>query len=210
MSLSRTIHIVDDDEAVRESTSLLLEIAGHEVVTHVSGVAFLKVLENAEPGCILLDIQMPEMGGLEVQAELKALGCEWPVIVLTGHGDIAVAVQAMKNGAFDFLEKPYENDLLLETLNDAFERLEANVEESARVSQAKALIEMLSNRELQVLRALLAGLPNKLIAYELDLSVRTVEIYRANVMSKLNARGLSTAVRIAMAAGLQPLEERKP
>ena len=209
MSESRLVHIVDDDEAVRESAAILLDSAGYEAETHVSGVAFLETLQTAKPGCIFLDIHMPGMTGLEVQAELKARDVNWPVIVLTGQGDVGIAVQAMKNGAFEFIEKPYRNDALMETLDDAFEKLEAHTQESSRVAAAKTLIDTLTPRELQVMQALLGGLPNKLIAYELDLSVRTVEIYRANVMAKLKARGLSTAVRIALAAGVQPLEERR-
>ncbi len=208
MSESRLVHIVDDDEAVRESAATLLDSAGYEAETHVSGVDFLETLESAKPGCILLDIHMPGITGLEVQAELKARNVNWPVIVLTGQGDVGIAVQAMKNGAFEFIEKPYRNDALMETLDDAFEKLEAHTQESSRVAAARILIDTLTPRELQVMQALLGGLPNKLIAYELDLSVRTVEIYRANVMAKLKARGLSTAVRIALAAGVQPLHER--
>ena len=209
MTNTRLVHVVDDDEAVRESAAILLGSAGYEVATHASGVAFLEGLEGAAPGCLLLDIHMPGMTGLQVQGELKARKMTWPVIVLTGQGDIGIAVQAMKNGAFEFLEKPYRNEVLLETLAEAFETLELTVQETSHAANARALVDGLTIREREVMRALLAGLPNKLIAYELDLSVRTVEIYRANVMTKLKARGLSTAVRIAMAAGLQPLEERR-
>ena len=207
MSESRTVHVVDDDEAVRESASILLDSAGYDVVTHASGVEFLAAVGKMPPGCVLLDIHMPGLTGLQVQGELKSRRVDWPIIVLTGQGDVNIAVQAMKNGAFEFLEKPYKNDMLLATLAEAFDTLEVRNHESARVAEAKALVDGLAPRERQVMQGLLAGLPNKLIAYELDLSVRTVEIYRANVMGKLKARGLSTAVRIAMAAGLQPLEE---
>lgn len=207
MAAARTVHVVDDDDAVRESASILLDSAGYEVVTHASGVAFLDAVDGLAPGCILLDIHMPGLTGLQVQGRLKARGLDWPIIVLTGQGDVGIAVQAMKNGAFEFLEKPYRNEVLLETLADAFDTLEARTQESARVTEARALVDGLAPRERQVMQGLLAGLPNKLIAYELDLSIRTVEIYRANVMGKLKARGLSTAVRIAMAAGLEPLEE---
>jgi two-component system response regulator FixJ len=209
MTTPRLVHIVEDDRAVRESAAILLESAGFDVETHASGVAFLKEIGGATPGCVLLDIHMPGITGLQVQAELKERGIDWPVVVLTGQGDVGIAVQAMKNGAFEFLEKPYKNETLLETLQSAFEMFEAHSAQSERSATARALIDGLTPREREVMQALLAGLPNKLIAYELDLSVRTVEIYRANVMGKLKARGLSTAVRIAMAAGLQPLEERK-
>jgi two-component system response regulator FixJ len=207
--LDRLVHIVDDDEWVRESASILLDSAGFDIMAHESGVAFLEALPGLEPGCVILDMHMPVLTGLQVQEELAARGVNWPVIVLTGQGDIGIAVQAMKNGAFEFLEKPYENEQLLQTLNEAFEKIGQLHEESARESAARSLIESLSQRELQVVQGLLAGLPNKLIAYELDLSTRTVEIYRAKAKDKLKASSLSTALRIAMTAGVQPLEERR-
>lgn len=209
MDKSNLVHLVDDDKSVRKSAAILLESAGYDVVAHVSGVAFLEVLKDQPTGCIILDMHMPVITGLQVQAELNARGVGWPVIVLTGQGDIGIAVQAMKNGAFEFLEKPYANDQLLKTLEEAFEKIDQLGEELAREASAKALIEALSQRELQIVQGLLAGLPNKLIAYELDLSTRTVEIYRANAMDKLKASSLSTALRIAMTAGVQPLEERR-
>lgn len=207
MSVDRVIHIVDDDDAVRDSAALLLEIAGYSVLTYGSGVDFLEAVSAAPAGCVLLDIHMPRMTGLEVQRVLRDRGVAWPVIVLTGQGDIGIAVQAMKGGAFEFLEKPYQNSVLLGAITEAFERLETVIEEGARAASAQALVATLTPRELQIMRGLLGGLPNKLIAHELDLSVRTVEVYRATVMDKLGARSLSTAVRIAMAAGVQPLGE---
>ena len=209
MELTRLVHIVDDDEWVRESASILLDSAGYDIVAHESGVAFLETLPELEPGCVILDMHMPVLTGLQVQEQLAARGVHWPVIVLTGQGDIGIAVQAMKNGAFEFLEKPYENNHLLQALTEAFEKIDQIHEESAREASARVRIESLSQRELQVVQGLLAGLPNKLIAYELDLSTRTVEIYRANAMDKLKASSLSTALRIAMTAGVQPLEERR-
>jgi len=209
MSDERLVHVVDDDEAVREGVSILLEASGYEVSPHESGAAFLRVLDNLSPGCVLLDIHMPEISGLEVQAALRERSVDWPVIVLTGQGDIGIAVGAMKNGAFEFIEKPYENQMLLETLQEAFDKLETLTEESAKVTRAREFISRLSQREYEIVQGLLAGLPNKIIAYELDLSVRTVEVYRANAMDKLEARGLSTAVRIALTAGVQPLEQRR-
>jgi two-component system response regulator FixJ len=205
MPSRRTLHIVDDDDDVRESAALLLESAGYAVSTYPSGIDFLEKLDPSVPACILLDIHMPQMDGIEVQRQLVERGIAFPVIVLTGRGDVSIAVQAMKYGAFEFLEKPYLNEVLLEAARDAFTKLEAAVEDRASTTQAKASIAKLTARENQVMRALLAGLPNKLIAYELDISVRTVEIYRANVMEKLDARSLSTAVRTALAAGLEPL-----
>jgi two-component system response regulator FixJ len=209
MSDDRIVHVVDDDEAVREGVSILLEASGYEVEAHESGASFLRDFDRLSPGCVLLDMHMPEISGLEVQAMLRNRGVDWPVIVLTGQGDIGIAVGAMKNGAFEFIEKPYENQMLLETLKDAFERLETLAEESAKVTRARELISRLSQREYEIVQGLLAGLPNKIIAYELDLSVRTVEVYRANAMDKLQARGLSTAIRLALTAGVQPLEEKR-
>jgi two-component system response regulator FixJ len=205
----RLVHLVDDDDAIRESAAFLLETAGYEVRTHVSGAAFLEAvgaLDGLQPCCVLLDIHMPGLSGLEVQLKLNDRGFVWPVIILTGQADIGIAIQAMKNGAFEFLEKPYQNAALLEAIAEAFSK---SVEESAKAARARALIGRLSTRERQVMQGLLAALPNKLIAYEYDLSVRTVEIYRAKVMEKLEARGLSSAVRIAIAAGLEPLSERR-
>jgi two-component system response regulator FixJ len=209
MAGSRIVYVVDDDDAVRNGVTLLLEITGHEVVAYSSGTAFLGGLSDAAPGCILLDIHMPGITGLEVQGRLRERNLSWPVVVLTGQGDVGIAVQAIRNGAFEFLEKPYQNETLLGVLKEAFEKLEALNEESTRVAEARALIAMLTNREHQVARGLLAGLPNKLIAFELDISIRTVEIDRANVMDKLRARGLSAAVRVALAAGVEPLVERR-
>jgi two-component system response regulator FixJ len=205
MPSRRTVHVVDDDEDVRESAALLLESYGFRVFTHASGVAFLAAADFDVPACILLDIHMPQVDGLEVQRRLAARGVIYPVIVLTGQGDISIAVQAMKNGAFEFLEKPYLNEVLLASVGDAFRKLEAIAEDRAADATARTLIAKLTGRETQVLSGLLAGLPNKLIAYELDISARTVEIYRANVMEKLDARSLSAAVRIALAAGVEPL-----
>lgn len=208
MTSPRTVHVVDDDDIVRDLAAITLAEAGYEVRLYESGVAFLAAAAAAAPGCILLDIHMPQIDGLGVQEALNERGLTWPVIVLTGRGDISLAVQAMKNGAFEFLQKPYEPGALKAVLDDAFEKFEAASEEAARVATAKTLIDSLSGRELQVLRGLLAGLPNKLIAYELDLSVRTVEIYRGKVMDKLGVRGLPTAIRMALAAGVEPLEEK--
>lgn len=199
------VYVVDDDDAVRDSAALLLEAAGYGVRTYASGIAFLLDAEGVLPGCVLLDIHMPQVGGLEVQDTLRARGLAFPVIVLTGQGDVGTAVRAMKNGACEFLEKPYDADRLLEAVEDAFHRMAAEAEETARVHDARAAIERLSGRESEVLQGLLAGLPNKLIAYQLGISIRTVEIYRANVMEKMGAKSLSVVVRMALDAGIEPL-----
>jgi two-component system response regulator FixJ len=203
----RLVHIVDDDEILRDVAEHQLAEAGYRVVQHSSGASFLSVLDDAEAGCVLLDMHMPEIGGLEVQQTLKSRAVDWPVIVLTAQGDVRLAVEAMKNGAFEFLQKPFDAEGLTAVLQDAFDKFEAANAEAAETQRARQLIGTLSGRELQVMQGLLAGLPNKLIAHELDLSVRTVEIYRGKVMEKLQARGLSTAVRLALAAGVEPLEE---
>ncbi|MGA0605898.1 response regulator transcription factor [Phenylobacterium sp. VNQ135] len=207
MTSTRTVHVVDDDDLLRAVAEQTLGPAGYQVIGHPTGEAFLEGLDAAAPGCVLLDIMMPGMSGLEVQAALNARDVAWPVVVLTARGGVRVAVEAMKNGAYEFLEKPYEPAALIATLDAAFDDFEAETEARAEVERAKALIGTLSARELQVMQGLLAGMPNKIIAYALGLSVRTVEIYRANVMDKLQARGLSTAVRLALAAGIEPLPD---
>lgn len=198
----RLIHIVDDEDAIRRSAGFMLRTSGFDVKTHESGVAFLREAKTAEPGCILLDIRMPEMDGLEVQRELNTRGVAMPVIVLTGHGDISIAVQAMKNGAVDFLEKPFEKAHLLEAIDRAFERLEKREDALSSEHEASVRIAALTPREQDVLRGLVRGHPNKTIAYDLGISPRTVEVHRANCMTKLEVRSLSEALRIAFAAGL--------
>jgi len=207
MDPNRTVHVVDDDELLRALAAQTLAPAGYAVTEHATGDAFLSALDEATPGCILLDIEMPGSSGLDVQAALNARKLSWPVVVLTARGGVRVAVEAMKNGAFEFLEKPYEPPALLAVLEAAFEAFEAEQAQRAQTERARALIDGLSPRELQVLQGLLAGMPSKIIAHVLGLSVRTVEIYRGHLMDKLEARSLSTAVRLALAAGVEPLEE---
>ncbi len=202
MIADRLIHIVDDEESVRRSIGFMLKTSGYQVQQWPSGVAFLKEVRNVEEGCILLDIRMPEMDGLEVQQELNQRGVTLPVIVLTGHGDVTIAVKAMRGGAVDFLEKPFEAETLLASIDSAFARLNNAHSGVARASDAKVMLAALSAREREVLDGLVQGLPNKTIAYDLGISPRTVEVHRANVMSKLNARSLSDALRIAFAAEL--------
>jgi len=202
MSETRLIHLVDDDEAVRHSASFMLRHAGFTVKTYVDGVTFLESAQQAALGCILLDVQMPHMDGLEVQQRLNDLGISLPVIVLTGHGDVEVAVKAMKAGAVDFVEKPYEKLTLIEALTRAFERLDARSHKDVLTDEAKGRIERLTPRERDVLVGLVDGFTNKMIAETLDISPRTVEIHRANLMEKLDAPSLSSVLRIAFAAGV--------
>ena len=194
------IYLVDDDELVRRSISFMLKTSGFAVRAYGSGIDFLKDAKTLDPGCILLDIRMPDMDGLEVQRELAARGVAMPVVVLTGHGDVATAVEAMKNGASDFIEKPFEKAVLLEAIERATERLARADESAASERDAKVRIAALTPRERDVLRELARGHPNKTIAYDLGISPRTVEVHRANVMTKLGVRSLSEALRIAFAA----------
>jgi two-component system response regulator FixJ len=202
MTGKRLIHIVDDEEAIRRSAGFMLKTSGFDVATYESGVAFLKEVRHAEAGCILLDVRMPEMDGLEVQRALAERGITMPVVVLTGHGDVNVAVKAMKAGAVDFIEKPFEKAVLLSAIEAAFERLDNVVSGAVRASEASVLIAGLTGREQDVLKGLADGFPNKTIAYDLGISPRTVEVHRANLMTKLNVRSLSDALRIAFAAGM--------
>jgi two-component system response regulator FixJ len=202
MTQQKIIHLVDDDDAVRRSAGFLLRTSGFDVRAYASGVEFLAGVKKAEPGCILLDVRMPEMDGLEVQAELNSRGIAMPVIVLTGHGDITTAISAMKGGASDFIEKPFEKEVLLLAIEAAFERLDAGARARTLAHDAQVRIGALTPREQEVLLGLVSGKPNKVIAYDLGISPRTIEIYRANLMGKLGVRSLSEALRIAFAAGL--------
>lgn len=201
MNDTRLIHLVDDDEAIRHSASFMLRHAGFRVKTYADGVTFLDAAAAAERGCILLDVQMPVMDGLEVQETLNARGVAMPVIVLTGHGDVAVAVRAMKAGAVDFVEKPYAKQTLIDALTRAFERLETRCKQDVLAEEARGFIERLTARERDVLNGLVEGHTNKAIAETLDISPRTVEIHRANLMEKMDAPSLSAVLRIAFAAG---------
>ena len=195
----RVIHLVDDEESIRKAASFALKTAGYDVVTYASGVEFLKEAKSAAVGCVILDVRMPEMDGLEVQAAMAARGVNMPVIVLTGHGDVSVAVQAMKGGAVDFLEKPFEKAALLGAVSRAFARLD---DVDFRTLEAGVRVAALTPREREVLEGLANGLPNKTIAYDLGCSSRTVEVHRASLMAKLEVRNLSEALRIAFAAGM--------
>ena len=199
---NRTVYLVDDDEAIRRSAGFMLKTSGYGVKAYGSGVEFLKEGKDIDPGCILLDVRMPGIDGLEVQQALCERGSTLPVIVMTGHGDITVAVQAMKAGAVDFIEKPFEKAVLLKAIEDGFARIERSDRSKVREEEAKLRLHALTARERDVLEGLVRGYPNKTIAYDLEISPRTVEIHRANLMSKLGVISLSEALRIAFAAGL--------
>lgn len=197
-----TVYVIDDDDAARDSLQFLLETAGLHAQTYETATAFLKNLPSPGSGCIITDVRMPGMTGIELLKTLKARAFPLPVIVITGHGDIPLAVDAMREGAADFLEKPYNDDALLQSI----ERAVASMKPAAENDDAKAAILQriaeLSGREAEVMTGLVAGKSNKVIAIELDISPRTVEIYRANVMSKMSADSLPALVRMAITAGL--------
>jgi len=206
---SRTVHLVDDDESIRRSVSFMLRTSGYLVKTYASGVEFLKEAKAAVPGCILLDVMMPQVDGLEVQRRLRDENILLPVIVMTAHGDVAVSVQAMKGGAIDFIEKPFEKATLLGAIEDGFARLEQTSRRGLRMEEAKARLQALTPREMDVMEGLVRGHPNKTIAYDLGISPRTIEIHRANLMTKLGVTSLSEALRVAFAAGLDD-DESEP
>jgi two-component system, LuxR family, response regulator FixJ len=205
MTADRQVYLVDDDDAIRRSASFMLKTSGYLVETFASGVDFLKVARGLDPGCVLLDVRMPEIDGLAVQAEMKAHGVALPVVVMTGHGDVTVAVAAMKAGAVDFLEKPFEKTEMLAALDDGFTRIDRSGHRAERTALAVIRLAALTPRERDVLHGLVYGLPNKTIAYNLGISPRTVEIHRAHLMTKLDVRSLSEALRIAFAAGWSEL-----
>lgn len=202
MSDRKLVHIVDDEDAIRRSASFMLKTSGYVVETWPSGAAFLKEIRHAPEGCVLLDVRMPEMDGLEVQQALLDRGVTMPVIVLTGHADVSIAVRAMKAGAVDFLEKPFEKAVLIAAIETAFARIASADGAAARAAEADVILAVLTPREREVLEGLAQGLPNKTIAYDLGISPRTVEVHRANLMAKLDVRSLSDALRLAFAAGL--------
>ena len=198
MASSEVVHVIDDDADVRQSLAFLLSTAGIAVRVHESAIAFLQALPTIEGGCIVTDVRMPGMDGLALQRRLKADKSSIPVIVMTGHGDIALAVEAMKAGAVDFIEKPFDDDALIGAIKTALSRGRESSERRSAASVVRDRLKLLSDRERQVLDGLVAGKPNKIIAYDLGISPRTVEIYRANVMTKMQADSLSALVRMAL------------
>lgn len=200
MADGNLVHVIDDDDAVRSSLEFLLRTANVDVQTYDSATTFLANFKSSDRGCIITDVRMPEMSGIELLRRLKEMSIDLPVIVITGHGDVSLAVEAMKAGAVDFLEKPFEDDRVLASISSALER---NREEGARAAERTRIREklaQLSQREREVLDGLVAGAPNKMIAFDLGISARTVEVYRANVMTKMEANSLSELVRMAIIA----------
>jgi two-component system response regulator FixJ len=201
MAASQVVHVIDDDADVRQSLAFLLSTAGLAVRVYESAVAFLKILPEAQDGVIVTDVRMPDMDGLELQRHLREKGTGLPVIVMTGHADVPLAVEAMKEGALDFIEKPFDDEVLLSAIRVALARHVEDSELEARKLAVRDRMATLSDREREVLERLVAGKPNKVIAYELKISARTVEVYRANVMTKMQADSLSELVRKVILEG---------
>jgi len=194
------IHVIDDDESVRRSLDFLLRAAGHRTRTYETALAFLNALPDVASGCIVTDVKMPEVSGVDLLKRLRAMHVRLPVIVITGHADVPMAVEAMKNGAIDFLEKPFDDEVLLASVHTALAAAASTAEREAAQRELQERIATLSRREREVLEGLVAGKANKTIAWDLAISPRTVEIYRANVMTKMRAVSLSELVRMTMLA----------
>lgn len=199
--MAERVHVIDDDDGLRDALAFLLEVHGFDARFYASADAFLAALP-VETGCVLTDIRMPGLNGLELVRELTARGVTLPVVVMTGHGDIPLAVEAMKAGVVDFIEKPFDDDRLLRALRAAATAIRPSDAPGAGRAAAEQRLSQLSPRERDVLDGVIQGKLNKQIAFDLEISPRTVEIYRANLMSKTGARSVAELVRIALAAGL--------
>ncbi len=199
MSGSAKICVVDDDEAVRDSLRLLLQMSGYSVETFESATTFLSAKTHESYDCVITDIRMPDMDGLELQREIKRLGLDVPLVVMTGHGDVPLAVRAMKSGAVDFLEKPFAEEMLLDSIKTALSAKNPS-RQNPESEKIQARVEELTPREKQVLDQIVDGHQNKMIAHNLNISVRTVEVYRARIMEKMKARTVADLVRLAMSA----------
>ncbi len=200
MATDAVVHLIDDDEAVRHAVAFLLATSGFAVRVYESASAFLDALPSVQPGCIVTDIRMPGMDGLALQRELKARDVTLPVIVITGHADVPLAVEAMKAGAVDFIEKPFADDTLLSAIRAAIDRHARDQRRDNEVTAIKARLASLSQREREVLDGLIAGMPNKTIAYDLKISARTVEVHRANLMTRMGADSVADLVRMVLVA----------
>ncbi len=202
MSADYVVHIVDDEESVRKSLAFLLTVEGFTVRLHESAAAFLKVAPSIRNGCLVTDLRMPDIDGVELLRSLRADGIRIPAIVITGHADVPMAVAAMKAGALDFIEKPFEDQILIDSIRRAADQIGSSAANDLQGIERR--LATLTEREREVLSGIVAGLPNKTIAYDLDISPRTVEVHRANVMSKMDARSLAELVRMAIASGVLP------
>ena len=202
MSGKAKVYVVDDDEAVRDSLDFLLVSADFNVTLFETALNFLDALPGLHFGCVVSDVRMPCLDGIELLKRMKAANSPFPIVIMTGHGDVPLAVEAMKLGAADFLEKPFEDDRLIGMIEAAVRQAEPAAKSEAVTLDIAARIATLSPRERQVMEGLIAGLSNKLIARDYDISPRTIEVYRANVMTKMQANNLSELVRLAMRAGM--------
>jgi len=202
MPVRGKVYVIDDDEAMRDSLNFLLDAANYEVTLFDSAVKFLDAVPGLEFGCVVSDVRMPGLDGMELLKRMKAGHSAFPIVIMTGHGDVPLAVEAMKLGAVDFLEKPFEDDRLIAMIEMAIQQAEPAARSEALAQDIAARVASLSPRERQVMNGLIAGLSNKLIARDYDISPRTIEVYRANVMTKMQANSLSELVRLAMRAGL--------
>jgi two-component system response regulator FixJ len=196
MATDAVVHLIDDDEAVRQSVAFLLTTSGFAVRVYESATAFLDALPSLQPGCVVTDVRMPGMDGLALQRELANRGVGFPVIVITGHADVPLAVEAMKSGAVDFIEKPFNDNSLLSAIRVAIAQHGRNARRDDEIAAIKAKLGSLSPREREVLDGLVAGLPNKTIAYDLKISARTVEVHRANLMTRMGAHSVADLVRM--------------
>ena len=196
------VHVIDDDEAVRQALAFQLGSAGLDVRTYESAAVFLEVAPTVQTGCVITDVRMPELSGIDLLRRLRELKLAVPVIVITAHGDIPLAVEAMRLGAMDFLEKPFEDEALLASVRSALDKGDRDQKRQAERSNIEARLAALSNRERDVLQGLVAGRANKQIAYDLGISPRTIENYRGNLMMKMQAASLSDLVRMALIAGM--------
>ena len=196
MATDAVVHLIDDDEGVRQAVAFLLATSGFAVRVYESATAFLDALPSVQPGCVVTDVRMPGIDGLALQRELKVRGVVLPVIVITGHGDVPLAVEAMKAGAVDFIEKPFNDESLLSAIRVAIDRHTQDARRGDEIIAIKEKLASLSPREREVLDGLIAGLPNKTIAYDLKISARTVEVHRANLMTRMGAHSVADLVRM--------------
>ena len=202
MTTKGHVYVIDDDPAMRDSLNFLLDSAGFTVTLFDDALALLEALPALSFGCVLSDVRMPGLDGIELLKRMKAQQSPFPILIMTGHGDVPLAVEAMKLGAVDFLEKPFDDDRLTAMIEAAIVQAEPTAKSEAVAQDIAARVASLSPRERQVMEGLIAGLSNKLIAREYDISPRTIEVYRANVMTKMQASSLSELVRLAMRAGM--------
>lgn len=202
------VYVVDDDEAARDSLAFLIRTAGIRTRSFAGGAAFLEALDNLAPGCIVTDLRMPDVDGMNILDEIRRREIPMPVILVTGQGDIPLAVQAMRLGALDFLEKPFDDAVMLRAVGLALKRHQEESKAKGERAEIMRRLASLSSRERQVLDGLVSGKPNKIIAYDLGISIRTIEIYRAHVMTKMGANSLSDLIRMTLIATYSEFPER--